>query len=46
MRARVGAQFATVMIFIGYYGMNSFNVNFAPGYSGKEKKDEKSEEGK
>lgn len=32
MRLRVGAQFATLMIFIGYAGMESFNVAIAPGY--------------
>mmetsp|Transcript_4129 Transcript_4129/g.5404 ORF Transcript_4129/g.5404 Transcript_4129/m.5404 type:complete len:122 (-) Transcript_4129:285-650(-) len=31
MRARVGAQFATLLIFIGYYGMSEFNLKFAPG---------------
>eukprot|EP00978_Attheya_sp_CCMP212_P045375 scaffold343763_cov58-Attheya_sp.AAC.1 len=32
MRARVGAQFATLCIFVGYAGMESFNLKFAPGY--------------
>eukprot|EP00559_Dactyliosolen_fragilissimus_P008843 CAMPEP_0184859880 /NCGR_PEP_ID=MMETSP0580-20130426/4846_1 /TAXON_ID=1118495 /ORGANISM="Dactyliosolen fragilissimus" /LENGTH=167 /DNA_ID=CAMNT_0027356739 /DNA_START=81 /DNA_END=584 /DNA_ORIENTATION=- len=32
MRLRVGSQFATIMIFVGYMGMNSFNLEFAPGY--------------
>mmetsp|Transcript_13483 Transcript_13483/g.31341 ORF Transcript_13483/g.31341 Transcript_13483/m.31341 type:complete len:169 (-) Transcript_13483:213-719(-) len=32
MRARVGAQFATLMIFIGYYGWNSFDFKLAPMY--------------
>ena len=45
MRLRVGAQFATILIFIGYAGMNSFTFEFAPGmaspsdqgYEGKKK---------
>ena len=31
MRLRVGSQFATLMIFIGYAGMNAFTFDFAPG---------------
>lgn len=31
MRLRVGSQFATLLIFIGYAGMNSFTFDFAPG---------------
>eukprot|EP00581_Thalassiosira_minuscula_P016906 CAMPEP_0183711922 /NCGR_PEP_ID=MMETSP0737-20130205/7253_1 /TAXON_ID=385413 /ORGANISM="Thalassiosira miniscula, Strain CCMP1093" /LENGTH=154 /DNA_ID=CAMNT_0025940493 /DNA_START=103 /DNA_END=567 /DNA_ORIENTATION=- len=31
MRLRVGSQFATIMIFIGYAGMNAFTFDFAPG---------------
>mmetsp|Transcript_7810 Transcript_7810/g.10682 ORF Transcript_7810/g.10682 Transcript_7810/m.10682 type:complete len:133 (-) Transcript_7810:357-755(-) len=31
MRLRVGAQFATLMIFIGYYGFSQFNLGIAPG---------------
>ncbi len=41
MRLRVGAQFATLMIFIGYAGMESFNLAIAPGYHPKDEKDEK-----
>mmetsp|Transcript_23883 Transcript_23883/g.33519 ORF Transcript_23883/g.33519 Transcript_23883/m.33519 type:complete len:134 (-) Transcript_23883:100-501(-) len=47
MRARVGAQFATLMIFIGYYGLSEFNLKFAPGMApqltpeSKEKEEEK-----
>lgn len=41
MRLRVGAQFATLMIFIGYAGMESFNVAFAPGYHPKEEEEKK-----
>ena len=36
MRARVGAQFATIMIFIGYAGREAFNVDVMPGYHSKE----------
>lgn len=31
MRLRVGSQFATILIFIGYAGWNSFSFQFAPG---------------
>lgn len=31
MRLRVGSQFATLMIFVGYAGMNAFTLDFAPG---------------
>eukprot|EP00584_Thalassiosira_punctigera_P000545 CAMPEP_0172526890 /NCGR_PEP_ID=MMETSP1067-20121228/1713_1 /TAXON_ID=265564 ORGANISM="Thalassiosira punctigera, Strain Tpunct2005C2" /NCGR_SAMPLE_ID=MMETSP1067 /ASSEMBLY_ACC=CAM_ASM_000444 /LENGTH=161 /DNA_ID=CAMNT_0013310507 /DNA_START=94 /DNA_END=579 /DNA_ORIENTATION=- len=31
MRLRVGSQFATILIFIGYAGWNSFSFDFAPG---------------
>lgn len=31
MRLRVGSQFATIMIFIGYAGMNAFTFELAPG---------------
>ncbi|KAL7540673.1 hypothetical protein ACHAXR_010291 [Thalassiosira sp. AJA248-18] len=31
MRLRVGSQFATILIFIGYAGWNSFTFEFAPG---------------
>ena len=41
MRLRVGAQFATLMIFIGYAGMESFNLAIAPGYHPKDDKDKK-----
>ena len=36
MRARVGAQFATIVIFIGYAGREAFNVDVMPGYHPKE----------
>ena len=31
MRLRVGSQFATILIFVGYAGMNAFTFDFAPG---------------
>ena len=31
MRLRVGAQFATILIFVGYAGVKSFTFDFAPG---------------
>lgn len=31
MRLRVGSQFATILIFMGYAGWNSFTFDFAPG---------------
>lgn len=31
MRLRVASQFATLLIFIGYAGMNSFTMQLAPG---------------
>jgi hypothetical protein len=41
MRARVGAQFATLLIFVGYAGMDQFNLKFAPGYGKEDDKDKK-----
>jgi hypothetical protein len=32
MRNRVMAQFATIMVFIGYMGADSFDLRFAPMY--------------
>jgi hypothetical protein len=32
MRARVGAQFATLLAFVGYVGFDSFNFEIAPAY--------------
>ena len=32
MRARVGAQFATLLAFIGYVGPESVNFEIAPAY--------------
>jgi len=40
MRARVGAQFATLLVLAGYAGMSSLNFSIAPGYHG-DKKDKK-----
>jgi hypothetical protein len=31
MRLRVGSQFATIMIFVGYAGWNAFTLDLAPG---------------
>lgn len=36
MRLRVGSQFATILIFIGYAGMNAFSWDLAPGMSAHE----------
>eukprot|EP01083_Nonionella_stella_P077771 212516_1 len=36
MRLRVGAQFGTLLIFMGYAGLNSFNFEVAPGYHPKD----------
>ena len=32
MRARVGAQFATLLAFIGYVGFDNVNFKIAPAY--------------
>jgi len=37
MRARVGAQFATLLVLAGYAGMSALNFNIAPGYQTKER---------
>lgn len=31
MRLRVGSQFATILIFVGYAGWNAFTLDLAPG---------------
>ena len=36
MRARVGAQFATLLVFIGYAGLDAINFDIAPGYHPKD----------
>eukprot|EP00553_Chaetoceros_curvisetus_P000103 CAMPEP_0204624898 /NCGR_PEP_ID=MMETSP0717-20131115/10661_1 /ASSEMBLY_ACC=CAM_ASM_000666 /TAXON_ID=230516 /ORGANISM="Chaetoceros curvisetus" /LENGTH=135 /DNA_ID=CAMNT_0051640447 /DNA_START=115 /DNA_END=522 /DNA_ORIENTATION=- len=38
MRLRVGAQFGTLLIFIGYAGLNAINFDVAPGYHPKDDK--------
>lgn len=40
MRLRVGAQLGTLLIFIGYAGLNSFNLEIAPGYHAKKSQEE------
>merc|ERR1712194_419462 len=35
MRARVGAQFATILVFIGYSGYNSFNFDMRSRFEEK-----------
>lgn len=37
MRLRVGAQFVTIMVFVGYAGMNTFNMQFRPNHELKKK---------
>ena len=32
MRARVVSQFATIVVFMGYYGVNNFDFSFIPGF--------------
>jgi len=41
MRARVGAQFATLLIFMGYAGMDAINFAIAPGYHPKDEEEKK-----
>lgn len=41
MRARVGAQFATLLVFIGYAGMDAINFTIAPGYHPTDDDEEK-----
>jgi hypothetical protein len=40
MRARVGAQFATLAIFVYYVGMDNVNFGIAPAYYDKKKAEE------
>jgi hypothetical protein len=40
MRARVGAQFVTLVIFIGYLGYEQLDFRLAPKYQDKKKKDQ------
>jgi hypothetical protein len=45
MRARVGAQFATLLIFVGYAGMSNFDLRLAPMYQdGKKAKQEQEQQ--
>lgn len=37
MRGRVAAQFATIMIFIGYMGTQNFDLRIAPMYQDAKK---------
>lgn len=30
MRLRVGSQFATLLVFMGYYGLSNFDFKLAP----------------
>jgi hypothetical protein len=40
MRARVGAQFVTLVIFMGYLGYEQLDFRLAPAYQDKKKNDE------
>lgn len=37
MRARVGAQFATLLTFVAYVGMSNFDTTVAPMYQASKK---------
>ena len=39
MRFRVTAQLATILVFVGYAGINSFDLSLRPGLNEDEKKD-------
>lgn len=41
MRLRVGAQFGTLLIFMGYAGMSAINFDISPGYHPKGDKEKK-----
>jgi hypothetical protein len=41
MRARVGAQFATLAAFVGYMGLDNVNFDFAPNYYAAKAAEEK-----
>merc|ERR1712159_813623 len=43
MRARVGAQFATLAIFVYYVGFDNVNFDIAPAYYNKKKAEEQIE---
>ena len=40
MRLRVGAQFATLMAFVGYMGLDNVNFDIAPNYYAAKKAEE------
>lgn len=40
MRARVGAQFATLLTFVAYVGLNNFDFTMAPMYQQAKKQKE------
>lgn len=40
MRARVGAQFATLLAFVGYVGPENFDFEIAPAYYRAKKAEE------
>ena len=40
MRNRVMAQFATIMVFVGYMGMDNFDLRLAPMYQDAKKVEE------
>jgi len=40
MRARVGAQFATLLTFVAYVGMSNFDMTMAPMYQASQKRKE------
>lgn len=40
MRARVGAQFATLLAFVGYVGFDNVNFEIAPAYHNAKKAEE------
>lgn len=43
MRLRVGAQFGTLLVLIGYAGLNAVNFSITPGYHGDDKRKEEQE---
>ena len=44
MRARVGAQFATLLTFMAYVGVNNFDFTMAPMYQASKKAKEQAKE--
>ena len=43
MRARVGAQFATLAVFVWYMGLDKVNFDVAPAYYNRKKAEEEYE---